>query len=66
MKPDWQISRQANRLPETLNDNKARLNNYKQMIFYGIQIENLPLVKKYVEEGNELIDETDTDEKVFL
>ena len=54
-------------LAETLNDNKARLNNYKQMIFYGIQIENLPLVKKYVEEGMKLIDETDTDEKgIFM
>ena len=37
------------------------------MIFYGIQIENLPLVKKYVEEGMKLIDETDTDEKgIFM
>lgn len=37
------------------------------MIFYGIQIENLLLVKKYVKEGMKLIDETDTDEKgIFM
>lgn len=50
-------------LAETLGDVKALLNNFKQMIFYGIQVEDLPLVKKYVEEGLSLVNMQEQDER---
>ena len=43
------------KLAEMLEDKKSLLNNFKQMIFYGIQVEDLELVKKYVDEGLSLI-----------
>lgn len=38
-------------LAELLGEKKMLLNNFKQMIFYGIQVENLEQVKKYVIRG---------------
>ena len=59
--------RQSMILAEMLGNTKALLNNFKQMIFFGIQTENLPLVKKYVEEGMTLINVQEPDERgVFL
>lgn len=51
------------KLAERLEDKKALLNDFKQMIFYGIQVENLPLVKKYVDEGLSLINVQEPDER---
>lgn len=39
------------KLAENLNEEKMLLNNFKQIIFYGIQTENLELVKQYVLRG---------------
>ena len=51
------------KLAEMLEDKKSLLNNFKQMIFYGIQVEDLELVKKYVDEGLSLINVQEPDER---
>ena len=51
------------KLSEMLEDKKSLLNNFKQMIFYGIQVEDLELVKKYVDEGLSLINVQEPDER---
>lgn len=51
------------KLAEVLEDKKSLLNNFKQMIFYGIQVEDLQLVKKYVDEGLSLINVQEPDER---
>ena len=43
-------------LAELLGEEKMLLNNFKQMIFYGIQVEDLKLVEAYVNRGLELLE----------
>lgn len=38
-------------LAEKLNEKKMLLNNFKQMIFYGIQVEDFVQVEEYVQKG---------------
>lgn len=46
-------------LAQALNEKKMLLNNYKQMIFFGIQVEDLECVKQYVEKGIAVIEAGD-------
>ena len=46
-------------LAEELKNKKTLLNSYKQMCFYGIQIEDPKLVKEYLDKGFALLKEGD-------
>ncbi len=50
-------------LAEKLGDEKTLLNCYKQMSFYGIQVEEPDLVKKYLDKGFELVKEGETEDQ---
>lgn len=43
-------------LAENLGEKKMLLNNFKQMIFYGIQVEDLARVEEFVNRGLELLE----------
>lgn len=56
-------------LANSLGEKKMFLNNLKQMIFYGIQVENMELVKEYVTQGLSALwtEDRETEEKgVFV
>ena len=55
-------------LAENLGEKKMLLNNFKQMIFYGIQVEDLARVEEFVNRGLELLEkeEQPAEEKAFL
>ena len=50
-------------LAEELQNKRALLNGYKQMSFYGIQVEKPELVKEYLEKGFALLEEGETEDK---
>lgn len=54
---------QSMELAEALQNKRVLLNGYKQMSFYGIQVENPELVKEYLEKGFALLDEGETEDK---
>ena len=51
------------KLAELLKDKQMLLNDFKQMIFYGIQVEDLSIVKQYIEEGLSLINIQELEER---
>lgn len=56
-------------IAEKLNEKKMLLNNFKQMIFYGIQIEDFVQVQEYVKKGLQFLkkEEKETEEQgVFM
>lgn len=50
-------------LAKDLENKKTLLNGYKQMCFYGIQIEDSQLVKEYLDRGFSLLNEEDKEER---
>ena len=50
-------------LAEELKNKKTLLNSYKQMCFYGIQIEDPKLVKEYLDKGFALLKEGDKEDQ---
>ena len=57
--------RKSIELANHLGEKKMLLNNLKQMIFYGIQVENMEQVKEYVTRGLSILEteERDSEEK---
>lgn len=60
--------RKSIELANHLGEKKMLLNNLKQMIFYGIQVENMEQVKEYVTRGLSILEteERDSEEKGVL
>ena len=54
---------QSIRLARELKNKKTLLNSYKQMCFYGIQVEEPELVKEYVDKGFTLLKEEEKEDQ---
>lgn len=54
---------QSIRLARELKNKKTLLNSYKQMCFYGIQVEEPELVKEYVDKGFTLLKEGEKEDQ---
>ena len=54
---------QSIRLAQELKNKKTLLNSYKQMCFYGIQVEEPELVKEYVDKGFTLLKEEEKEDQ---
>ena len=61
--PGLEGIRQSIELAEKLGNVKTLLNCYKQMSFYGIQVEDPELVKEYLDKGFALLQEEENEER---
>ena len=61
--PGLEGIRQSIELAEKLGNVKTLLNCYKQMSFYGIQVEDPELVKEYLDKGFALLQEDENEER---